>query len=636
MRRVLATVALAVATLSLSTPAHAADGDAQIAHVQTDGGKLSLLVSLPAGTQPDLSGVTASLDGTPLDATATSTQSGTTISRTAVLAIDTSESMAAQGRFGAAKTAALSFLDAVPADVKVGVVTFDNTVTVALDPTTDRGQARGVVGGLALHRGTHLYDGLLAAVNAAGTDGQRSVVLLSDGADTGSSAKLAAAAQAVTSTHTALDAVALGLTTGQKQVLGRLAAAGKGSVIRSTGSALTQAFQAEADVLAHQVLVTAPLPAGLKGHQANVAVTVPTSTGTLSASVLAPITPTAATPATAPSLASDSGWGAPGWLLYAGTAVLALGLVGAALLLVPGKPAPMSITDRLAAYTSQSYAASGIPSAQKPASEPMLEQAKAAAAGLLERNEQLDQRLTQRLTAAGSQLKPSEWLLLHFGIVVGAVLVGALLGGGNLLVGLLFGVIGAVLPLVYLRWAAGRRRKAFDAALPETLQLLAGALSAGLSLPQAVDTITREGPDPINGEFKRVLVETRIGVSVEDAFEGVAERFNSKDFAWVVMAIRIQRQVGGNLAELLTTVAGTMRERAFLRRQVNSLAAEGKLSAIILSVLPPGVAAFVFLTQPGYLTPMYSSPLGWAMLCGAVGWLSLGIFWMSRLVKVEI
>ena len=102
------------------------------------------------------------------------------------------------------------------------------------------------------------------------------------------------------------------------------------------------------------------------------------------------------------------------------------------------------------------------------------------------------------------------------------------------------------------------------------------------------------------------------------------------------VAIRIQRQVGGNLAELMTTVAGTMRERAYLRRQVKALAAEGKLSAVILSVLPPGVGGFVMLTNSSYMEPMFHSALGWILLIGAILWLSVGVFWMSRLVKVEI
>ena len=125
--------------------------------------------------------------------------------------------------------------------------------------------------------------------------------------------------------------------------------------------------------------------------------------------------------------------------------------------------------------------------------------------------------------------------------------------------------------------------KAFNEGLADTLQLISGSLSAGLSLAQSVDTVVREGMEPIADEFKRVLVETRLGVPLEAALQGVAERMGSKDFEWVVMAIRIQREVGGNLAELLNTVGATLRERDYLRRQVQTLAAEGKLSATFLA-----------------------------------------------------
>jgi tight adherence protein B len=201
---------------------------------------------------------------------------------------------------------------------------------------------------------------------------------------------------------------------------------------------------------------------------------------------------------------------------------------------------------------------------------------------------------------------------------------------------LLFMVAGAVLPWVYLGFKRGRRRKAFNACLPDTLQLMSGSLSAGLSLAQSVDTVVREGTEPISSEFKRVLVETRLGVGLEDALEGVAERYDSKDFHWVVMAINIQRQVGGNLAELLNTVAGTIREREYMRRQVAALAAEGKLSAWVLGGLPPIFMVYLLLTNRDYVMPMFTEPMGWMMLGGAACVLGVGVFWMSRLVKVEV
>ena len=134
-------------------------------------------------------------------------------------------------------------------------------------------------------------------------------------------------------------------------------------------------------------------------------------------------------------------------------------------------------------------------------------------------------------------------------------MVGLLIGGGNLVIGLVFMVLGASGPGSTSAPDARRRKKKFEAGLPDTLQLMSGSLAAGLSLAQSVDTIVREGTEPIAGEFRKVLVETRLGLSLETALQGVADRFQSKDFDWVVMAINIQRQVGGNLAELLNTVA---------------------------------------------------------------------------------
>ncbi len=189
---------------------------------------------------------------------------------------------------------------------------------------------------------------------------------------------------------------------------------------------------------------------------------------------------------------------------------------------------------------------------------------------------------------------------------------------------------------MYLGIKRSRRRKKFESLLPETLQLISGSLSAGLSLAQSIDTVVKEGEDPVASEFRRVLVETRLGISLDDALEGIADRFDSKDFSWVIMAIRIQRQVGGNLAELLDKVAGTMREREYMRRQVAALAAEGKLSAWVLGGLPPGFMVYLLLTKRDFVMPMFTEPIGWLMLGGAVVLLSVGIFWMSRIVKVEV
>jgi tight adherence protein B len=137
-------------------------------------------------------------------------------------------------------------------------------------------------------------------------------------------------------------------------------------------------------------------------------------------------------------------------------------------------------------------------------------------------------------------------------------------------------------------------------------------------------------------EFRRAIIEQRLGVEIEDSLDTVAERMGSVDFKWVVMAIRIQREVGGNLAELLLNVAATLREREYLRRQVAVLSAEGRLSAFILGGLPPVFFVYLYLVRPTYIAPMLEEPIGWMMLGAATVSMTIGFFWLKKCVKVEV
>jgi tight adherence protein B len=325
--------------------------------------------------------------------------------------------------------------------------------------------------------------------------------------------------------------------------------------------------------------------------------------------------------------------------MYAGLGALGVGLLVLLVLSVP-RERTMTTEERVTQYAAR--AGSGTP-ANAPFAPPTarpegqaLDSAKAAAAKMLKRNATLEQKIAVRLEGAGSSWRPAEWLLFHAAIFVGVSIVGLLIGGGNLIIGLVFMALGALGPWMYLGFRRKRRKKKFEAALPDTLQLMSGSLAAGLSLAQSVDTIVREGTEPMAGEFRKVLVETRLGLSLETALQGVADRFQSKDFDWVVMAINIQRQVGGNLAELLNTVAATMREREYIRRQVAALAAEGKLSAMVLGGLPPVFMLYLLLANRTYVIVLFQRPIGIAMLVGGAMILSVGIFWMSRVVKVEV
>lgn len=246
------------------------------------------------------------------------------------------------------------------------------------------------------------------------------------------------------------------------------------------------------------------------------------------------------------------------------------------------------------------------------------------------------ERLALRLDLAGINRKPADWVVLGCcGSVVLAVLL--ILLTGSPVVGILLAALAGWLAMrLIVSTRITRRRAAFADQLPDMLQVLAGSLQSGFSLPQALDAVVREDTQPIAGEFSRALAETRIGGELEVALERVADRMDSKDLRWSVMAIRIQRSVGGNLVEVLRTTGETMRERASIRRHVRALSAEGRLSAYILIALPILVGAFLFLTRDSYMHPLYTTPFGLAMLTGGVVLVVLGTVWMRNVVKVVV
>jgi tight adherence protein B len=637
MRRLgaLAVLAAGFAFAPLGFALAAPDDTAVISHVEAANGEISVLVSVPAGASVELDDVALTVGGAEADASAAIAGSASTIRRTTVLAIDTSDSMAG-ARFAAARSAATTFLSSVPDDVEVGIVTFDGRVQTLLEPTTDRAAATEVVAGLSLARGTLLYDGVLAAVEQLGTEGQRSVLLLSDGKNTNRTA-LATVTEAVAEAGVQLDAVALDQAAGDLGPLQSMVTAGEGQLVPADPAALEQAFAAEAAVLARQVLVTADVPEAVTALEGDVEVTLPIAGGTpLTASTYTVIREAA--PGGTAEVLEDAANSLqlPPTALYGGLAAIGLGLVVllAGLMSAAAGGRERTVEQRIAAY-GPAAAVHGGQRKGDPASF-NLAQAKDAAASMLQRNKGLEARIEKRLEAAGSALTAPEWLLLHGLIAILAGLVGLLLGGGSIFLLLVGLVLGALLPWLWLGHKRKKRVAAFNSGLADTLQLIAGSLSAGMSLAQAIDAVVNEGNEPIAGEFKRVLIESRLGVPLETALEGIAQRIDSVDFAWVVMAIRIQREVGGNLAELLTTVAGTLRERDYLRRQVQTLSAEGRLSAYILIALPLGMAAYMFMVRREYIHPLYTTGIGIVMLGAFVVLLGFGWFVMNRIVKVEV
>ncbi len=241
--------------------------------------------------------------------------------------------------------------------------------------------------------------------------------------------------------------------------------------------------------------------------------------------------------------------------------------------------------------------------------------------------------LAGQLELAGVRTKASDIVLLT---VAAALAAGAAV---MLFIGPAIGlVVAAVIPVLgwfILGFLVGRRKRAFGDQLDQTLQMMAASLRAGYSLLQSVQAMSSEADSPTKDEFSRVLNETRIGRPLNESLIEVANRMSSEDFNWVAQAIAINREVGGNLADVLDGVAHTIRDRNQLHRQVASLASEGKLSAVILMALPFGVTAFLTIANPGYLNKLFTTTIGWGIVIAAIIMLTVGGIWLRATVKIK-
>jgi tight adherence protein B len=243
--------------------------------------------------------------------------------------------------------------------------------------------------------------------------------------------------------------------------------------------------------------------------------------------------------------------------------------------------------------------------------------------------------LDMRLEAAGVKLRSGEFVVAS--VVAG--LVAAFVGIAifqTWVFGVAFAAAGGVAPWMILKVALGRRADRLRDQLPDVLTIMASSLRAGHSFLQSLDTVSKEIPEPAASEFIRVVAEVRLGRPVEDALEALADRVGSDDFKWAVLAVNIQREVGGNLAEILDNVADTLRERAVLRRQVHVLTTEGRLSAWVLTILPFVIALYMFAVNREYIMLLFTTTIGWVMTIGAVGLLALGILWMRKIVQIDV
>ena len=392
-------------------------------------------------------------------------------------------------KFAAAQDAARAYVEAAPDDVYIGLVTFASDVTTVEAPTQNHDDLDEAISSLELTPATHLYDGVLKALDETGEEGQRSVLVLSDGIDT-TDTELSTVVTQAKNTGARVDVVSLDQKVTEDSPLVEISKATGGTVASTSDSDELEAlFTAEATDLAKQLVVTFPAPSS--SEQGTLAVSVDadgTSYGDDAFVTLDPAEGTAAGPTLA---APDDGFSLPKPALFIGIGLLFLGM---AVLLAFGSTrwSPRDHPDAAAAVAVHGARDEALREVQQVRGFCQLKDSAVAIAQQLVDKRDFETSLNHKLDRAGPHLKAAEWILLHAALTIGSALAGFLLTQ-NIFLALIFLAVGAVLPWFYLSFKESRRIKAFNGQLAQTLQVIAGALQAGLSLPQAVDTVVQEG-----------------------------------------------------------------------------------------------------------------------------------------------
>ncbi len=553
-----------------------------------------------------------------------------------VFVVDTDNRTASSGFSAAASGVVRDAIAELPEGSTVGLVSAGAWADVEVPLTASNSRIQTAIGQLAAQRGAALLDGIALAgqvLNKSATTGSdqvvRSVVVLADGMDTASEADVASASSSLLQAG----AKVIVVSSGASPDLRAVAAETSGSYqLADSADELAAATEGVVDLAAHRLLVS--LGTSIESEErfnVNLAIdsretsfSYPTGLVTTSTLQLKPIFETE-----------------PGALAFLGQPIflyISIGLAFVGITLAIWVLGAMFIRGESALDRILSRYADGDELADEEVQEMLVETA------LLQRAVELTEtfaerqgflgRVEEKLERAAVPIRPGEALFFLVGFVV---LVTALVTAvtGTIIAGIIFGLIASGIGAISLDVLARRRLTKFEGQLPDTLQMLAGTLRAGYSLPQGIDAVSKEIEDPMGVELRRAMTEAQLGREIDDALGSVAERLNSPDFAWAVMALGIQREVGGNLNELLMTVADTMVQRERLKREVAALTAEGRVSAMILSLMPPGLGTVLYVMNPEYVGILFSRTLGLILIGLAVVSALVGLLWMRKVITID-
>jgi len=244
----------------------------------------------------------------------------------------------------------------------------------------------------------------------------------------------------------------------------------------------------------------------------------------------------------------------------------------------------------------------------------------------------------RKLARANIKLTVAEFAALHVVVSAGALTLGWLvLFPGDPVMSVAAAFIGFFAPRIYVNRVIGQRLIAFEEQLPDTLGLWVNALRSGYSVLQAMEAIAKDAPEPTVTEFQRVVQEVQIGIDLPDALDHLLERIESEDLDLVVTAVNIQREVGGNLAEILEVISHTIRERIKLKGEIRVLTSQGRITGYLISFLPIGLALFLNLANPGYMGELFSNrACGWPMIGAGLALIGIGAAIIQKIIDIEI
>ncbi|MCK5534856.1 type II secretion system F family protein [bacterium] len=249
-----------------------------------------------------------------------------------------------------------------------------------------------------------------------------------------------------------------------------------------------------------------------------------------------------------------------------------------------------------------------------------------------------EQMVTKTTSELGGMFIKVKEKQMGFFLILGMLMIGVFVYFmTNNIVLAIFAVAGsAALPRLFVQFARMKRIKKFEEQLIEALILLSNALKAGLDLTQGMQLIVRDMPSPISDEFRLVLQETNIGSPLENSLENLAKRINSELVQFIVTAMVIQRESGGDITKILDQVVRSIRDNYTLLRKVQVLTAQGILESIVSFILPWGLAAALSVLQPGFMSPLFNNPIGIIVLIAATGWQIIGIFIVFKMSKIKV